>query len=99
MREQSQINDMRAAIRGDLERARASRESDPWREPEGSEPDLRDGIPDPELLEIEPEPAPALVHEPEPVEAEPVPVEPEDVEEPAPATPRRGFFGSLFRRG
>jgi hypothetical protein len=36
MREKSQIEDMRAAIRGDIERARARREADPWRaqEPE-----------------------------------------------------------------
>jgi len=30
MREKSQIEDMRAALRGDLERARARREADPW---------------------------------------------------------------------
>ncbi len=36
MREKSQLEDMRAALRGDLERARARREADPWRaqEPE-----------------------------------------------------------------
>ena len=36
MREKSQLDDMRAALRGDLERARARREADPWRaqEPE-----------------------------------------------------------------
>ena len=34
MREKSQLEDMRAAVRGDLERARARREADPWREPE-----------------------------------------------------------------
>jgi hypothetical protein len=31
MREKSQLEDMRAAVRGDLERARARREADPWR--------------------------------------------------------------------
>jgi hypothetical protein len=34
MREKSQIDDMRAALRGDLERARARREADPWRQKE-----------------------------------------------------------------
>ncbi len=98
MREQSQIDDMRAAIRGDLERARARREADPWREPEGSEPDLLEGVPDPELLmeiEPEPEPEPEPVREPEP---EPEP-EPEAVEETVEAEPRRGFLRSLFTRG
>ena len=60
MREQSQLDDMRAAIRGDLERARARREADPWREPE-AEPEpvqslsRRLGAPAPE-----PEPEPEL---------------------------------------
>jgi len=36
VKEKSQIEDMRAALRGDIERARARREADPWRaqEPE-----------------------------------------------------------------
>ena len=34
MREKSQLDDMRAAIRGDLERSRARRDADPWRAPE-----------------------------------------------------------------
>ena len=34
MREKSQLDDMRAALRGDLERARARREADPWRQQE-----------------------------------------------------------------
>jgi len=40
MREKSQIEDMRAAVRGDLERARARREADPWRpqQPESAGP-------------------------------------------------------------
>lgn len=42
MREKSQIEDMRAALRGDIERARARREADPWRaqEPEPAAEEL-----------------------------------------------------------
>ena len=44
MKDKSQIEDMRAAMRGDIERARARREADPWR---AQEP----------VQESEPEPA------------------------------------------
>ncbi len=45
MKEKSQLEDMRAAVRGDIERARARREADPWR---AQEPEQQ--------LEPEPEP-------------------------------------------
>jgi hypothetical protein len=44
MREKSQLDDMRAAIRGDLERARARREADPWR-PQDPETPAGDVVP------------------------------------------------------
>jgi hypothetical protein len=47
MREQSQIDDMRAAIRGDLERSRARRQPDPAvqpREPSAVEGPRRRGL-------------------------------------------------------
>ncbi len=66
MKEKSQIEDMRAALRGDIERARARREADPWRAQE----------PDPVVVEgLTPEES-----VPEETFAEPVAVGP--VEEP-----------------
>ena len=78
MREKSQLEDMRAAVRGDLERARARREADPWR-PQGPETAAEE----PTLSEA-PEPAP----EPEGLTPEgSVPIEttePEPTPEPEP---------------
>jgi fused signal recognition particle receptor len=86
MRDQSQIDDMRAAIRGDLERARARREADPWREPvetPAAEPEpVAEPEPEP-VMEAPPEPEP----EPEPAVAEVPEAEPE---------PKRGFLARLF---
>ena len=62
MREKSQLEDMRAAIRGDIERARARREADPWRAPE----------PAPRAV---PEPEPGHGPEPDTAAEEPAPVE------------------------
>lgn len=110
MRENSQIEDMRAALRGDIERARQRGEPvfqaivEP--EPEPAE----EGAPEPEpVLEAAPEPDP-VVREPEPVleaapEPEPVPVlqEPEPAVEPPQAAleeeprPRGGLF-AFFRK-
>ncbi len=74
MREQSQIDDMRAAIRGDLERARSRN------------PDIFEAVATQPVAE--PEPEPAFEAEPEPAaEAEPEPVvepEPEAVVAPEP---------------
>jgi hypothetical protein len=93
-REQSHLEDMRAAIRGDLERAR-SRNPDIF-EAVATQPVVE---PDPApvtepVLEPEPEPIAEAVSEPEAlVEPEPEPaVEPEP--EPAPE-PRKGFLARL----
>jgi hypothetical protein len=112
MREKSQLEDMRAAVRGDLERARARREADPWR-PQDPETTAEE----PTSFEA-PEPGPApqgrIPEGSVPAEPEPTPVpEPEQQEEaeaeppgpsaappPAsePAAPKRGFFARLFGR-
>ena len=52
MKEKSQIEDMRAALRGDIERARARREADPWRAQEPEQ--LADPEPEPAVEEHEP---------------------------------------------
>ena len=110
MREKSQIDDMRAAVRGDLERARARREADPWRTPEpepAAEPEAENA--EPAALEGQtPEgsvPAetidePEAVEVAEVVEPEPEPEpEPAAVEKPEPEPKRPGFFARLFGRG
>jgi hypothetical protein len=86
MKERSNIDDMRAAVRGDLERARSRGESGTILQPNKPEPEP--------VLEPEPQPAaPEPVPEPEPdVEPEPQPV----VAEPEPQP--KSIFGSLFRR-
>ena len=74
MREQSHLEDMRAAVRGDLERARARRPSIFERPAAPPEPEELEPVPEPEpepTPEVEPEPE--LTAEPEP---EPVPVSP-----------------------
>jgi hypothetical protein len=93
MREHSQIEDMRAALRGDIERARQRGEPvfqaivEPEAEPAAVE-------------ELEPEPEPVLDAAPEP---EPVPQEPEPAVEPPQAAleeeprPRSGLF-AFFRK-
>jgi hypothetical protein len=110
MREHSQIEDMRAALRGDIERARQRGEPvfQAIVEPE-AEPAAVEGLePEPEpVLEAAPEPEP-VVREPEPVldaapEPEPVPQEPEPAVEPPRAAleeeprPRSGLF-AFFRK-
>ena len=105
MKEQSQLDAMRAAVRGDLERAQARRDADPWRAPE-PEPEpiqsLSPDVPETPALEAEPEPAVPFAPAPEP-EAEPVAeVEPEpepQTEPPAPpvSDTKRGFLSRLFR--
>jgi fused signal recognition particle receptor len=99
MREKSQLDDMRAAIRGDLERARARREADPWREPQ-AEPEptqsLRPEVPETRVPEPEREPELPFTPEPEPDQS----LRPEVSETPTPEPepePKRGFFSRLFR--
>ena len=106
MREKSQIEDMRAALRGDIERARARREADPWRtaEPTTSEEQTPEesvpaDAPDPE---VEAGTAPEPLPDPEPgaqvAEEAPEPAMlPE--EEPEPEPVKKGFFARLFGRG
>jgi hypothetical protein len=97
MREQSHIDAMREAVRGDLERARNRRPSI-FERPAPPPLEIRA---DPSPLESEPEPEP----EPEPVvaavEPEPEPelapvAEPEVAEEP-PAAPKRRFRLAFWR--
>jgi hypothetical protein len=88
MKEKSQIDDMRAAIRGDLDRARARRDGD-LRRP--SVPETEGAL----ALEpaLEPAPEPEVVPEPgdppveEPVAVEPQAEEPGAAEEPTPVEP------------
>jgi hypothetical protein len=109
MSEKSQIDEMRAAIRGDIERARARREADPWRTPEPEQRAEPAPEPEPEVVpEPEPEPwaevVPGPGPEPEPAESAPledaVVDEPVAVEEPEqePKT-KPGLFARLFGRG
>jgi hypothetical protein len=94
MREKSQIEDMRAALRGDIERARARREADPWRSPEPERPvtaetptappGLTGSVPAEPVDEPETMPLPEPEPEPDP-EPEPAP-EPEPVAEAREAT-------------
>jgi hypothetical protein len=106
MREKSQIEDMRAALRGDLERARARREEDPWRQSAPQPPIVPQ--PDPDVVptpDPEPEPGPDVLPEPDPEPATPpdpapspeLPPDPEPA--PTPAGSGLGFFARLFGRG
>jgi len=115
MREKSQIEDMRAAVRGDIERARARREADPWRTPEpepeaeseaeSAEPGASEGeTPERSVRAetIEESEAVEVAEAVEPV-ADAVDPEPEPDPEPAaveePEPKRPGFFARLFARG
>jgi hypothetical protein len=97
MKEKSQLEDMRAAIRGDIERARARREADPWRTQEPEQPlteaAAQQDAPEPELVpEPEPEPVAQLAEEaPESATL------PEEAPEPQPT--KKGFWSGLFGRG
>jgi len=94
--DQSQIEDMRAAVRGDLERARARN------------PGIFEGQVAVEAVEPEPEPTPAPVPEPTPQPVpeptpEPVPEPtqppiPEPTPEPSPPPAQRSFWARLLRR-
>jgi outer membrane biosynthesis protein TonB len=83
MREKSQIDDMRAAVRGDLERARARRGEDPPQQSVPQPPVVPE--PDPDVVptpEPEPAPDPDVLPEPDP---EPVtPPDPAPTPEPQP---------------
>ena len=86
---QSHIEDMRAAVRGDLERARARN------------PSIFEAVGVEVMEEVEPEPAsepsPPPVSEPTPVmSAQPV-QEPEPALEPSPVPAARSFWSRLFR--
>jgi len=108
MREKSQLEDMRAAVRGDIERARARREADPWRAPEPAEPagqapegSVPTEAPEPEL-EAESIPEPEAVPEPETVaEAVDEAPDPESIPEeaPEPQPRKKGLWARLFGRG
>jgi hypothetical protein len=99
MREKSQIDDMRAAVRGDLERARARRDADPWRP---QDPETTGDLPPAESSErLKPATAGPVV-EPIPTDAAEgltpkgsVPAEPAEPEtaadEPTPAVPAEGL--------
>lgn len=98
MREKSQLEDMRAAVRGDLERARARREADPWRpqEPEtAAEEPASSEAPEPDIGPRGPTPeasVPAETTEQEPTPApdptpNPEPNEREDAAEEPPEPP------------
>jgi hypothetical protein len=104
MREKSQLEDMRAAVRGDLERARARREADPWRAQPAEIP-ADEPIPAESSDRLEPVTpgeaggeAPAVEQVPQDpvtVAAQPPAPEPAAQHE----EPRPGFFARLFRRG
>jgi hypothetical protein len=99
MREKSQLEDMRAAVRGDLERARARREADPWRAPEPAEPVADRPVPAEGSDRLQPVTAGTTGGD--------APAEPISIPESLPATepaapgdePRPGFFARLFGRG
>jgi hypothetical protein len=107
MKERSQIDAMRAAVRGDIERSRARQQGSPIVQPDDDRVEDRiqpvpqtDSGPEPEPVEpeaVEPEPV-----EPEPVEpeaVEPEPVEQEPVApEPVARKPRSSILSLLFRR-
>jgi hypothetical protein len=86
MADQSHLEAMREAIRGDLERARARRPSI-FERPAPPPVEIRKAAPpapEPEPVAVEPEPV-AVEPEPAAVEPEPVAVESEPEPEPAPA--------------
>ena len=88
MADQSHIEAMRAAVRGDLERARAKN------------PGIFEGQVAVEAVEPDPEPTPPPVPTPIPEPTpEPVP-EPtlSPIPEPSPAPAARSFWARLFRR-
>jgi hypothetical protein len=96
--DQSHLEDMRAAVRGDLERARARNPGifegqvaveavEPEPEPEPTPPPVPEPIPQPV-----PEPTPEPVPEPTP------PLIPEPMPEPSPPPAGRSFWSRLFRR-
>jgi hypothetical protein len=98
MKEKSQIEAMREAVRGDIERSRARRGESPFGEPESRPPAGTPGselVPEPEAKAPEPEPEPQAVAEaPEPEviadppQAQPVQQAPEPVPEPEPEPER-----------
>jgi hypothetical protein len=99
MKERSQIEDMRAALRGDLERAR-SRGAGTLLQPESPVTPEPEAVPD--VRAEAPEVSSPLSETPEPDAPEPEPppeavVEPEPEPEPRPEPPV-GFLRSLFRR-
>jgi hypothetical protein len=114
MKERSQIDAMRAAVRGDIERSRARQQGSPIVQPDDDRVEDRiqpvpetDSGPEPKLVEpepVEPEPVePELVEpelvEPELVEPETEPVEAEPVApEPVARKPWSSIFSSLFKR-
>jgi hypothetical protein len=109
MKERSQIDAMRAAVRGDIERSRARQQGSPIVQPDDDRVEDRiqpvpetDSGPEPKLVAPEPvEPEPVA---PEPVPVEPEPVAPEPVEaepvapEPVARKPWSSIFSSLFKR-
>ncbi len=98
MREQSHIDAMRAAIRGDLERARARRPSIFERASVAPTPAARDEPVEPvEPVDVAEPPGAAGPAEPEPVEPS-APAEPEPAVAPAPRPSLLRRLGSLLRR-
>ena len=89
MREKSQIDAMRAAIRGDLERSGVQlRPSSHLHAVPAGQPEPDPVVEEPEPVAEQPDPA---AEDPEPVAEQPDPA----AEEPE---PRRGLLASLFRR-
>lgn len=103
MKERSQIDEMRAAIRGDLERFRARQRANGVEEPDPEQ--VFEPEPEPEEAsqprsEQMPEPEPVEEQEPEQV-SEPRSdqiLEPQPVEEEGEDKPRASLFASIFRR-
>ncbi len=83
MKDQSQIDAMRAAIRGDLERSRARQQANQVLQPPDGGSDRIQPVP-----ETDPEPGP----EPE------LELKPEPEPEPAKQEPRPSIFSSVFKR-
>jgi len=90
MSEQSHLEAMREAIKGDLERAR-SRRASVFERPAPPPLEIRAAPVPPPVAEPEPEP---VAVEPEPVAEEPVVEEPVVAAEPAPE-PERSFWSRL----
>lgn len=99
MREESHLDDMRAAIRGDFERLEERRGEQELMRVE--EPEAGEAAEAPEPAQLEPEqPAPEPGPAPEPSEPEPEPEpapESEEDDEPEPA-PRRSWVDRLLGR-